>query len=85
MLPQARNMQMPAVQPRYRDWRNAENGVTQREYAQVVTSITDMLLEDVGEDASRWADLVERAADLSGRSALSGHRGSRSSGRHRAR
>ncbi|MYL10627.1 MAG: hypothetical protein F4010_00410 [Cenarchaeum sp. SB0669_bin_11] len=65
MLPRVRSMQMPASRPRYRDWRNAENAVTQREYAQVVTSITDMLLEDVGEDASRWADLVERAADLS--------------------
>ena len=65
MLPRVRSMQMPASRPRYRGWRNAENAVTQCEYVQVVTSITDMLLEDVGEDASRWADLVERAADLS--------------------
>ncbi len=64
MLPRVRSMQMPASRPRYRNWRNAENAVTQREYAQVVTSIAEMLLDDVGEDAGCWVDLVEHAADL---------------------
>ena len=64
MLPQGHSMQMPPSRPRHRDWRQEERGVTQREYDQVVSSIAEMLLEDVGEDPDRWVDLVERVDDL---------------------
>ena len=64
MLPGVRRIQMSDGRPRYRDWRNAENGATQPEHAHVVTSIAEMLLDDVGGDAGRWVDLIEHTAYL---------------------
>ena len=64
MLPGSRNMQMPENRPRYRDWKQADSVVTQAEYARMVTSIAEMILEDVGRGADRWVDLLEHIADL---------------------
>ena len=64
MVPEGHSMQMPASRPRFRGWKQAESGITQREYVQVVTSIAEMLREDVGEDPDRWVDLIERVDDL---------------------
>ena len=64
MLPRSRDMQMPERRPRYRDWKHAEPVVTQGEYAQMVISIAEMLLDDVGGDPDRWVDLVEHVTCL---------------------
>ena len=64
MLPRSHSTQMPESRPRYRGWKQAEPVVTQGEYAQMVISMAEMLLEDVGEDPDRWADLVEHVAGL---------------------
>lgn len=65
MLPSSSDFQMPGQSPRYRDWKNPGNTVKRAEHARVVAAVTEMLLEDVGEDASRWVELIKHAEGLS--------------------
>lgn len=64
MLPNRRNFQDPGELPRFRDWRPGLPEVTPQEYADTITAIAEMLIEDVGEDSERWAALMEHVADL---------------------
>ena len=64
MLPRGRGMQMPEKRPRYRDWKQVEPVVSRGEYAHMVMSVAEMLVEDVGEDPGRWVDLVEHVTGL---------------------
>lgn len=59
MLPGGRDYQIGDEGPRYRDWRNGEKPVTHQEHIQMVASVAEMLLEDVGEDPDRWGALIE--------------------------
>ena len=58
MLPDGHDFQVPGGRPRYRDWKQSEHAVTLREHTQVVASITEMLLEDMGENPDRWVDMI---------------------------
>ncbi len=51
MLPNAHGTQMVHRGPDYRDWKLSEGVVTREEYARVVNSVAEALIEDVGGDA----------------------------------
>ena len=65
MLPNAGGIQMHSRGPLYRDWKCGEPVVAHHDHVQTVTSVTEMLLEDVGEDPDRWAGFVQRTSELS--------------------
>ena len=44
----------PTERPRYRNWRQGEPAISQREYARTVIAVAEMVLEDVGEDPDCW-------------------------------
>ena len=62
MLPFKHDIQAHGRGPLYRDWKGSERGVTQGEYSRMVSSVAEMLIEDVGDDAERWAELLEEVA-----------------------
>ena len=59
MLPGGQSHQVRGDGPRFRDWRRAERPVARQEHAHTAACVADMLLEDVGGDSGRWADLIE--------------------------
>ncbi len=65
MLPSSSNCHISGHLPQYRNWNNPENAVSRSEYAQMVDAVVEMLLDDVGDDASRWVDLIKHTGELS--------------------
>lgn len=64
MLPRHGGNQVRRRGPLYRDWRRSVPLVTPHEQAQMVSSVAEMLLQDAGDDAERWAGLVKRVSGL---------------------
>ena len=64
MLPKHHSAQMPSTQPKYRDWRQGQPVVTQREYTETTSAIARMLLEDVGDSPNRWVDVFDHINEL---------------------
>ncbi|WP_420626346.1 hypothetical protein [Candidatus Poriferisodalis sp.] len=64
MLPKHHSVQTPGAQPKYRDWRQGEPTVPQREYIETTSAIAQMLVEDVGENPNRWVDLLEHINEV---------------------
>ena len=64
MLPRPGETQMPRRWPSYRTWKQAEPTVTNRECAETVTALAEMLVDDVGEDTDRWVRLISHANRL---------------------
>lgn len=65
MMPTADAMQLPIGGPAYRDWGQHRLGVTSAERSRSVEAISEMLLADVGRDASRWVELLDHSFNLS--------------------
>ena len=66
MLPFKHDIQPDSRGPLFRDWKGTGHRVTQSEYARIVSSVAGMLLEDAGDDALRWAELVSSVTSLPG-------------------
>ena len=64
MLPNRHSVQTSGNPPRYRNWRPIQPAVTHHEYAETVSAVAAMLLDDVGRDPQRWFDLVVRMGDF---------------------
>lgn len=64
LLPQGMDASHMTYEPRYRDWKPAEAPVLMRDYWSFVEGLIDRLLEDAGEDASRWPELIEKLDDV---------------------
>ena len=64
MLPYKNDLQLDSRGPLFRDWKGAGPRATQGEYSRVVSSVAEMLTEDVGHDADRWAELVSNVTSL---------------------
>ncbi len=64
MLPRNHSVQTSGNPPRYRDWRPTQPVVMHSEYAQTTAAIAAMLVDDVGEDANRWIDLIGQISYL---------------------
>ena len=64
MLPYKNDLQLHSRGPLFRDWKGAGARATQGEYSRVVSSVAEMLTEDVGHDADRWAELVSNVTSL---------------------
>ena len=64
MLPSRHCVQTSGNPPRYRNWRPTQPAVSRREFAETVSAVAAMLLDDVGRDAQRWVDLAVRMGDL---------------------
>ncbi len=64
MLPSRHSVQTSGRPPRYRNWSPIQPAVTRREYAETVSAVAAMLLDDVGRDPQRWVDLVVRMGDF---------------------
>ena len=64
MLPYQNDLQLDSRGPLFRDWKGAGPRATQGEYSRVVSSVAEMLTEDVGHDADRWAELVSNVTSL---------------------
>lgn len=60
MLPRLGGVAMHGPTPRWRDWvPNQREEVTQGDYVRTVTEVMGRMIEDAGEVATRWLDLVE--------------------------
>ena len=64
MLPSRHSVQTSGNPPRFRHWRPIQPAVIRREYAETVSAVAAMLLDDVGRDPQRWVDLVVRMGDF---------------------
>lgn len=64
MLPEAHGIHHPTREPRYRDWKPPNPGVTNVEYFEFVGAIADRLVADAGSSGPRWVALLERGSDL---------------------
>ncbi|WP_420439786.1 hypothetical protein [Candidatus Poriferisodalis sp.] len=64
MLPSRHSVQTSGSPPRYRNWRPIQPTVSRREYAETVSTVAAMLLDDVGRDPQRWVDLIVRMGDF---------------------
>jgi hypothetical protein len=64
MLPDSHGFHMPTAQPSYRDWVPPRRQVGGAEYFELVEAVAERLVEDAGEEAARWAKLIEKGADL---------------------
>ena len=64
MLPSRHSVQTSGRPPRYRNWNPVQPAVTRREYAETVSAVAAMLLDDVSDDLKRWVDLIEHIGDL---------------------
>ena len=54
MLPKHHSVQMPGARPEYRDWRQGKSAVLQREYIEMTSAISHMLVDDVSDNPNRW-------------------------------
>lgn len=64
MLPNTHAFHMIHQGPTYRDWKTSEPVVTHAEYVRVVNEVSQALLEDAGERADRWRQVVKEFDDL---------------------
>lgn len=62
MLPGPGGIQAQERGPLYRGWKHGEPVVLHHDYVKTVESVSEMLLEDVGIDAGRWADLIRHVS-----------------------
>jgi hypothetical protein len=67
LLPKQHDHTTPTHGPRWREWKPDDSPrVTIPEYRREIIAVVDRLLEDVGRDGARWADLIEHAGGLPG-------------------
>ncbi len=64
MLPNSHGFQMVHQGPVYRDWKSAEPVVLRSDYIRVVEDVAGALLQDVGESADRWRQIIKELNDL---------------------
>lgn len=64
MLPNQRGVQFLHQGPEYRDWKTGEPVVTSNDYWRTVDEVAAALVEDAGEDADRWVELIEQINSL---------------------
>ncbi|WP_419839390.1 hypothetical protein [Candidatus Poriferisodalis sp.] len=64
MLPSRHSVQTSGSPPRYRNWRPIQPTVSRREYAETVSAVPAMLLDDIDRDPHHWVDLIARMGDL---------------------
>ena len=66
MLPFKHDLQPDSKGPLFRDWKGTGPRVTQGEYACMVSSVAEILVDDAGDDSLRWAELVSSVTSLPG-------------------
>ena len=64
MLPESHGFHSPTHEPTYRDWVPPRREVGGAEYFELIDAVVERLATDAGDDAGRWAALVEKGADL---------------------
>lgn len=65
MLPEGHGIHHPIHEPRYREWKPARRrAVTVAEYMDFVYEVVTRVLEDVGEQSERWADVLDKMPHL---------------------
>jgi hypothetical protein len=65
LLPEAHGIAQPTHAPSYRDWKPAEAPVLMRDYWSFIGALIERLLDDVGDDVSRWVTLIPTLDDMS--------------------
>lgn len=65
LLPKHHGILMNHQPARWRSWGQEENGAAHTDYARGIHEITLRMLQDVGNDGSRWRDLIEHVSGLS--------------------
>lgn len=64
LLPRQHTFAMPTNAPRFRDWKIEVTPVTHVEYFGFIEDLADRILTDIGEDPSRWNQLIAEYAEL---------------------
>jgi hypothetical protein len=64
MLPTPQGIHSPTAEPVYRDWKPLPTPVLMAEYVPFVGEVVTRVLEDAGTGGGRWAQLVQKLADL---------------------
>ncbi len=64
MLPEGHSIHSPTSAPTFREWKPPQEGVLLSEYWELVRGVATRLIDDAGNSAERWSELIERASDL---------------------
>ncbi len=64
LLPEHYAIATPTHEPQYRMWKPQEVAVTRPEYWAFIEEVVDRALEDVGDSADRWIELLDKFDDL---------------------
>ena len=64
MLPSGHDTQFDGPHPRFRDWRSPRSAVSRRERWDTVEAVADLLVDNAGVEASRWADLLSKISSF---------------------
>jgi hypothetical protein len=64
ILPETHEINMPTHEPEFRDWKPAHQPVMTVEYINHLAEVVTRLLQDAGDNVSRWTQLLEAAYGL---------------------
>ena len=64
MLPDFHGAHFHTHEPQFRDWKPPTKNVTNIEYFQIVSGVTDRAVMDAGNDAARWSVLLNEGTHL---------------------